>query len=280
MCDTWGSISAMAHTTSVTVQPPDLSLPGHRKLIIFPVYTRVMEPGTTTKWEERRGQTVRGGLQVEARALGDPTRHRIFRHIAGSERPVGVAELTKLVGLKHNAVRQHLGVLKEAGLVLEQAEVRDRPGRPRLLYRLNPEVRGSWGTEGPYEVLATLLSESVRVHASPREVGRRAGKRRAQQMPKAGGTLELLEEDLVAGGFRPVYVPHARGCEFVLGRCPFVEVAAEDPETVCQLHLGLAEGIAAELHEGALAELVAADPRRAGCRLRVRVPEGLGQDSA
>ncbi|MGH9028679.1 MAG: helix-turn-helix transcriptional regulator [Acidimicrobiales bacterium] len=238
-----------------------------------------MDPGTADS-KERRGQTVRGGLQSEARALGDPTRHRIFRHIAASERSVGVAELTKLVGLNHNAVRQHLGVLKEAGLVLEHAEVRDRPGRPRLLYRLNPEVRGTWGTEGPYELLATLLSEIVRTRASPREVGRRAGKRRARKMTRGGSTSVLLEEDLVAGGFRPVSVAHTRGCEFVLGRCPFVEVATEDPATVCQLHLGLAEGMAAELREGAAVELVAGDPRRAGCRLKVRVPERLAQVSA
>jgi predicted ArsR family transcriptional regulator len=30
----------------------------------------------------------------------------------------------------------------------------------------------------------------------------------------------------------------------VLRRCPFAEVAAADPGTICQLHLGLAEGLA------------------------------------
>jgi DNA-binding transcriptional ArsR family regulator len=43
--------------------------------------------------------------QAEARALGDPTRYRIFRYIADARRPVGVAELTDLLGLNHNAVR-------------------------------------------------------------------------------------------------------------------------------------------------------------------------------
>ena len=211
--------------------------------------------------------------QTEARALGDPTRYRIFRYIADAHPPVGVAELTDLLGLNHNAVRQHLAVLKDAALVGEEHEHRNRPGRPRLLYRVNPDICGSWGTEGPYELLATLLSEVVRTQTSPREVGHRAGRRRARQFTKED-TIAVLEEDLHAGGFHPDSIPLARGCDFVLGRCPFVEVAVTDPATVCQLHLGLAEGVTAELGEGAVVDLVAQDPRQAGCRLEVRIPDG------
>ena len=55
------------------------------------------------------------GIQREARALGDPTRHRLFHYIVDSKQPVGVAELTACVQLNHNAVRQHLaGLLAQA----------------------------------------------------------------------------------------------------------------------------------------------------------------------
>ncbi|MGH9079518.1 MAG: helix-turn-helix transcriptional regulator [Acidimicrobiales bacterium] len=212
--------------------------------------------------------------QTEARALGDPTRYRIFRYIADAHRSVGVAELTDLLRLNHNAVRQHLAVLKEAALVGEQHERRDRPGRPRLLYRVNPDICGSWGTEGPYELLATLLAEVVRTQASPRQVGQRAGRRRARQIQKGGDAVAALEEELTAGGFHPSSIPHARGCDFVLDRCPFVKVAVTDPATVCQLHLGLAEGAAAELGEVADVHLAAKDPEQAGCRLEVRLRQG------
>ena len=53
-------------------------------------------------------------LQLQARALGDPTRHELFRYIADAGRPVDVAELTKHLGLHHNAIRQHLAKLVEA----------------------------------------------------------------------------------------------------------------------------------------------------------------------
>jgi predicted ArsR family transcriptional regulator len=209
------------------------------------------------------------GVEREARALGDPTRHRIFRHIADARRQVGVAELTALVALNHNTVRQHLTVLKDAGLVVDEVERRNRPGRPRLLYRLNPDIGGTWETDGPYELLATLLSEVVHTQETPRDVGRAAGRRRARN-PSArhDGILSVLEEDMTADGFHPVAVAQRRGCDFVLGRCPFVEVAAIDPATVCQLHLGLVEGIAATLDEGAVVDLVVKDPRQAWCRVR------------
>ncbi len=47
-------------------------------------------------------------LQRQAKALGDPTRHRLFRYIAEAQAPVTVAELTSFAGLNHNAIRQHL----------------------------------------------------------------------------------------------------------------------------------------------------------------------------
>lgn len=101
----------------------------------------------------------RTALEAEARALGVPTRFRIFEYIAEADHPVGVAELTDLLELNHNAIRQHLSVLRDAGLIIERTEQRRSVGRPRALYELNPEVRGSWGTPGPYEELAILLSE-------------------------------------------------------------------------------------------------------------------------
>jgi DNA-binding transcriptional ArsR family regulator len=44
-------------------------------------------------------------MQEQARALGDPTRHAIFRHIAEAGRPVGVAELNEEFPFNHNAIR-------------------------------------------------------------------------------------------------------------------------------------------------------------------------------
>lgn len=214
-------------------------------------------------------------LQQEARALGDPTRHKIFRYIADTERSVGVAELTDFVQLNHNAVRQHLAVLKEANLVVEEVEVRARPGRPRLLYRLHPEVSDKWGATGAYSWLASLLANAVRRKQEPRQAGRQEGHRRGAELAGTGFSVNLLEMEMVRRGFRPTRMEKGRKVEFVLGRCPFAEVAGSDPGTVCQLHLGLAEGLAEGLGGLEVERLVVKDPRRAGCRLVVRREEAV-----
>ena len=221
---------------------------------------------------EKRHGGIADDLQREARALGDPTRYRMFRYIAGASGPVDVAELTRHVGLNHNAVRQHLAVLKAAGIVLEESERRDRPGRPRLLFRLHPEAAGRWGTPGDYAWLAGLLSGAVRRQQDPRQAGRQEGRRRAAGFTGAADPADVLEQEMTRRGFRPARAEHGSRVEFVLGRCPFAEVAAGDPDTICQLHLGLAEGLAEGLGSLVVERLVAKDARRAGCRLITRRP--------
>jgi len=210
--------------------------------------------------------------------MGDPTRHRLFRYIADAPAPVSVAELTAYTGLNHNAVRQHLAVLTDAGLVTEEAERRDRPGRPRLLYRLHPEAAGEWGTPGAYAWLASLLSAALRRGQQPRQAGRQDGHRRAAEIGARSGTgnpagpgdpADLLEAEITRHGFRPSRAERGPQIEFTLGRCPFEEVAAADPNTICQLHLGLAEGLAEGLGGLVTDQLVIKPAHLAGCRLSV-----------
>ncbi|MHB1511139.1 MAG: helix-turn-helix transcriptional regulator [Acidimicrobiales bacterium] len=211
-----------------------------------------------------------GGIQREARALGDPTRHRLFRYIVDSKQPVGVAELTAYVQLNHNAVRQHLAILKEAELVIEEVEIRDRPGRPALLYRLHPEAAGKWETAGAYSWLAGLLAEAMKHEWSPREVGRREGLRRAEEYFGTGDPVDAMEQELIRRGFRPSRSDRGHQMDFILGRCPFAEVASANPDTVCLLHLGLAEGLAEGFGDLRVDRLTVKNPRRAGCRLVVK----------
>jgi len=64
-------------------------------------------------------------------ALGDPTRRAIFELLADGPRPVG--ELARQLPVTRPAVSQHLRVLKEAGLVTDQAV------GTRRLYQVRPE---------------------------------------------------------------------------------------------------------------------------------------------
>jgi predicted ArsR family transcriptional regulator len=225
----------------------------------------------------RRWGLMHLNLQSEARALAPPTRFRLFSHIAGSEEPVGVAELTSYLGLNHNAVRQHLAVLVEAALVTEEIDDSraSGPGRPRLLYRLSAEAAGRWGTAGPYEYLAGLFAAALDSGLSPREAGRRSGRQEALAYKVDDDVLEALEREMQRRGFRPSRIGRGSTIDFILGRCPFQDIALTNPDAVCQAHLGLVEGLAESTGTIEVLGLVAKDPLKAGCRLKVRHrPEG------
>ncbi len=213
---------------------------------------------------------ITGMTLKEARALGDSTRYQIFRFINDAHRPVYINELTDLLQVNHNAVRQHLAVLKDAQLVTDQLENRSKPGRPRLQYTLNSQVLGTRGTEGPYQTVAVLLAEVIKSNRSPREIGRDAGKRRIQRVkgPKQN-IIGILNDSLLTDGFKPRTTQSDNGWDFVLENCPYVEVALVDPDTVCQIHLGFLEGLMEELDRKVDLSLTVRDPRRAGCCVRV-----------
>src|SRR5690606_28685753 len=104
----------------------------------------------------RTATTADEVLLAQSRALGDRTRHSIFAYVRDAPRPVGVAELTRHLGLNHNAIRQHLAKLRDADLVVEERARRAGPGRPALQYRPNPGAIERWGGRGPYEALSGL----------------------------------------------------------------------------------------------------------------------------
>jgi DNA-binding transcriptional ArsR family regulator len=64
-------------------------------------------------------------------ALADPTRRAIFERLAA--RPSAVGELADDLPVSRPAVSQHLKVLKEGGLVI------DEPDGTRRIYRVDPE---------------------------------------------------------------------------------------------------------------------------------------------
>jgi len=206
-------------------------------------------------------------LQEQARALGDPTRHAIFRHLARSGRAVGIAELNDQFPFHHNAIRQHLAKLVAAGLVLEaKAPVVGR-GRPRLVYEIDPAVEGQWGTTGPYERLSRLLVEVIRTGLDPQEVGRRAADRFRVPSPSDDVVADITSA-MARQGFEPEVRPQRSGADIVLHHCPFATTAMADRSTICALHLGIAEGLT-DATDVVVTELVARDPRKAGCQLRL-----------
>jgi predicted ArsR family transcriptional regulator len=208
-------------------------------------------------------------IQQQAKALGDPTRNRIFRYVADADDAVDVGELTRHLGLNHNAIRQHLTKLIDAGLVVRSTAPARGRGRPRLIFGVHPTVDERWGVGGPHQRLSLLLLEMLRTGDNAVEVGRRAGRMTHLGAP-GERAIERVEKAMARFGFDPSLVTEGELSEFVLRNCPFAEAAAADPRTVCAIHLGLAEGMADQLDGVAVEDLEPHDPVRAGCRLRIR----------
>ncbi len=207
-------------------------------------------------------------IQQQARALGDPTRHGIFRYVIDAPEPVTVAQLTEHFGLNHNAIRQHLAKLVDSELVVEEQARSDGPGRPPLLFRVDPRAESQWGVTGPYERLASMLSEIIRSGDTPVVVGRRVGRRRHLGNPIDDDPIGLLFDQMARHGFDPAVRRKGPQAELNLRNCPYVTTALADPDTVCELHLGIAQGIAERVDGLVIDDLVPMDPRRANCRLR------------
>lgn len=206
-----------------------------------------------------------------ADALADPTRFAAYQHLLDADSPRSVAEVTDAVGVHHTAVRAHLVKLRDAGLVIETRAEPNGRGRPRLLYRAAPDAAAS-PRRDPYRELSSMLARAVRERRTPREVGAATGRDAATRRDPDSriDAVDLIEREARDLGFDPVRSGHPDRPELVLRHCPFAEVATDDPESICSLHLGVAEGIAAARSDIEVVTLVRRDPRRAGCRLKLR----------
>ena len=94
-------------------------------------------------------------------ALGDPTRHAIFKRLV--EHPRAVGELAATLPVSRPAVSQHLKVLKSAGLVADR-----RVGRQRV-YRVEPEGLGQLRVEVDRFWNTTLAAYKTVVEQSAKE---------------------------------------------------------------------------------------------------------------
>jgi len=186
--------------------------------------------------------------------LGE-SRSRVLEILQDTGARLGVNEVAARLSLHPNTVRFHLDALVASGLVDSEAEESDLRGRPRMLYSANANS-ASAGRRN-YRLLAEILASSMAAQTShPREVSINAGQEWGRYLgegpppftrvdaDEATGRLVTVMEDI---GFAPEAVTRGRRRKVLLHRCPFREVAQEHPEVVCSIHLGLMNGLLAEL---------------------------------
>lgn len=207
--------------------------------------------------------------------LSQPTRARLFAVLSRLGRPATTPELAEYLGLHPNGVRRQLGVLREAGLVV-QRQVRRSRGRPHNEWAIAPGANPGGERPTGYQALAGWLAGAVpvskerlrEVESAGREIGR-------ELAPGEGGMPERAIEDVLSAlGFQPELTEPADGrlaCR--LGNCPYRDSASENREVVCTIHRGVMLGILDRVSpDAALTKFVPHDPETAGCEIEI---EGL-----
>lgn len=174
-----------------------------------------------------------------------PTRADVLEFLRARGERYPVSAIAAAVGLHPNTTRFHLDALHAIGLVLRESEHRETPGRPKVLYRAATVVR-----DPSYKDLAQVLVRHLAAGLADRkeravEAGRAWGEEMRAELGQVhpdwapldrlvGGLTELGYEPQMVGGPEPY---------LAVKPCPYQQVAAEDPDVVCQLHLGLMRGM-------------------------------------
>lgn len=168
--------------------------------------------------------------------------------LAAQEAPVTVAAFARQSGQHPNTVREHLEGLCAAGLAQASTSAALGRGRPAQLYtpvpveRTRPQVR-------EYARLAgAMAAHLARTSADPSAEARALGRHWGADLANELGVIEAASEtDATAAVVTMLaalgYDPQASERRVLLRQCPVLDVARRHPEVVCQVHLGVVEGM-------------------------------------
>jgi predicted ArsR family transcriptional regulator len=184
------------------------------------------------------------GPTARHRALAHPSRVQLFEMLHERPEGLGVTELARRSGLHPNTVRVHLEKLTEAGMVAGEPVRRGGRGRPSVRYRATEAPEGD-----RYRLLSSMLAAALtdgdRDGPSPaaETAGRRWGQRHAAASGGAMGPRPSAREAATVAFDQLGFAPVRDGDRIVLHECPYRDLAAQHPDVICGLHLGLLRGV-------------------------------------
>ena len=185
--------------------------------------------------------------------------------------PVDMIELTDHLGLNHNAIRQLLAKLVEADLVTEETTP-SNAAWPSCAS--STRSRHAPRAVGRGRALRTTLIDVERGHSGAEDVARRSRNKELGNITLARrgrppATRSPGRRREARHGFDSVVEERGLGLRRRVTRMSlFATTALAEPDTVCGLHLGIADGLAESLGGLVIDELIPQDPRRARCILR------------
>lgn len=176
-------------------------------------------------------------------ALASPVRQRVLDVLSAAADAPTAQQLAAALGLHVTTVRFHLEHLEQAGLVVREVRHAARRGRPGVHFRAVGLDAGQ-----ARDRMIEALAEALASGGPGQRESRAAGRRWAEQLPAPTGSPgEAIATTFARLGFDP----EPAGDTIRLRACPFRDAARRHPEVVCQVHLGLAQGLAQRSPHGA-----------------------------
>lgn len=206
-------------------------------------------------------------------ALDDPTRRTLLNYVVRSVEPVGRDAVAEEFKMPRSTAAFHLDRLVAEGLLaveFKRLSGRTGPGsgRPAKLYRRAPGEISVSVPERHYDLAANLLVAAVDraaadggsvLHALA-DAAHEAG---AQMAAGASNLTDVLESN----GFEPF--TEADGMT-TMANCPFHQLVAKHPDTVCTMNLHLLRGAACAC--GADPDSLELNPAPGRCCVTIRPP--------
>jgi predicted ArsR family transcriptional regulator len=192
------------------------------------------------------------------RALGEPTRRKVYLMVEAAGRPVTRLDVAEAVGITGRLAGFHLDKLADEGLLdIHHARPADRPGgpgagRPAKWYRLS-------GVQFDLTIPPRRTDIAARVMAlALDELGPEGAHRGAllEQGHACGQALARARTDLLTQLTDLGYQPAARtDGTLELRNCPFHPIVQVAPDTACTMNQALLTGLT-DSHQGPRYEAV------------------------
>lgn len=219
-------------------------------------------------------------------------RAAVIDRLADQPAPCRIAALALSLGLHENTVREHLDGLVAVGLASRELAEPDGRGRPAWLY--SARHRGADHLNRPQSTAHAALAGALVAHlvetsddapayaehagtvwgrriasaeTSPADPGASAATARTRVAVTARRHVVKVMDDL---GFAPDADDQATDVR--LRQCPLLELAHQNQEVVCAVHLGLVRGVLAELGGDPARTSLEPFSEPGACRLRLLTP--------
>lgn len=212
--------------------------------------------------------------------LADPTRYYIYQYIVNNHRGVSVQEIADSFEIHPNVARLHLSKLEDVNMLTSEARKTGKGGRPSRIYNLSDTVIQLHFPFRDYQLLSKIAIQTMMTLGEPGkqalyQTGKSFGEELMNQQLRLKNTaidhltfddkVSMLKNAATIAGFSPEIMANEEENKiyFRIYNCPFKEITAVDPSTICTMHNSFLKGMFESLFDSV--QIVEMDNMMANC---------------